>query len=181
MSKLEEIKERVANATEGPWEFRDAIALYGNERIHDLYQRFRVYIKETNSSWIADCGGSNAGNAYFIAHARSDIPYLLDEIEKLKADAELVRKRVTDWLCDKHKIAALEWPECLWCEKETIQGELTAWIQATAMESERYDVLRKLAVDVVASILESNGQTCVISEEEVNALADFIEAKNDDT
>lgn len=48
---------------------------------------------------------------------------LLDEREKLITDNDLVRERVTDWLCDKHKTVALEWPDCLWCELEKLRAK----------------------------------------------------------
>jgi len=58
MSRLEEIRKRCENASEGPW---------------------------VSSEMIGDEYVSNA-DAAFIAHARDDVPWLLARIEELEAD-----------------------------------------------------------------------------------------------
>jgi len=100
---------------------------------------------------------------------------------KLKAENESIRKQVTDWLCDKHKIEALEWPECLWCELEDLKQRLTcddcgsmldegpgeecthpAWTNLLKIEREKNTELLALAKAVVNSkwteIFHDNGK-----------------------
>jgi len=75
-NRIEEIKERLAKATPGPW--RDG--QIGN---------FRVYGPDGRGS---DSGllstAFNRENATFIANSPSDIQFLLDEVERLE---ELVK------------------------------------------------------------------------------------------
>lgn len=80
---LEAIRKRCEAATEGPWKWR-AYA-FG----------FRVWDANDNpvcDSFIFDDIGSgiikDKGIAPFIAHARTDIPALLDEVERLRAEVD---------------------------------------------------------------------------------------------
>lgn len=71
MNRLDEIKARVDEATLGPWENADPQCIRhaepniyaGSEEIADVYA-------------VTD--------SEFIAHARQDVPWLLDEIARLK-------------------------------------------------------------------------------------------------
>ena len=106
---LAAIRQRVEKATEGPWntgfdyEKNDPIVLAPG------------YIEHTIDYTLTE-GGLEHGkaDAEFIAHAREDIPALLDEIDRLNATIQRVRKIVTD-------------PQTVgWIERD---GD-TAWIPA---------------------------------------------------
>ena len=76
--RLSEIRARAEAATPGPWvaEREDD---YEWTVVGSTYEPDCRYV-------IADCGfDSPQSNATFIAHARADIPYLLAEVERLRA------------------------------------------------------------------------------------------------
>lgn len=89
IDRLEEIKQRLENATPGPW-----IAQNGGEG--DDTSIWFVSTKDSQpKTWqaVAECGFSLPfSNADFIAHAREDIPFLLAEIERLKTDLNYQRQ-----------------------------------------------------------------------------------------
>lgn len=75
--EIREIEEREKAATPGPWR---AVWTGNTVKSH------RVYAEWTGN--IA-CGISpKTGNADFIAHAREDVPRLLDEVKRLQAENE---------------------------------------------------------------------------------------------
>ena len=79
--RLDEIRARAEAATPGPWaaEREDD---YEWIVVGGTYEPDCRYV-------IADCGfDSPQSNATFIAHAREDIPYLLAEVERLRAALE---------------------------------------------------------------------------------------------
>jgi hypothetical protein len=66
-SRLAEIEARANEAEQGPWELS----------FDDGY-----YIESERGAIVDDIGSAN--NGYFIAHSREDIPFLLDEIKRLR-------------------------------------------------------------------------------------------------
>lgn len=72
MSNLEDIKNRLAAATPGPWEL-----LGGNE-----------YISPIGITVAPDDGGVTSRDAEFIAHAPEDIAWLLGEVERQRSRAK---------------------------------------------------------------------------------------------
>lgn len=83
--KLKEIKERCEAATEGPWnpidEQRDI------EVFHHVVKRMR-----NDNGWTYVAGETGLKDTLFISHARTDVPMLLEMVERLKAEI----KRSTD-------------------------------------------------------------------------------------
>lgn len=96
--QLEEIRERESKATPGPWSTYHCTMIFGGDD--------RVCSIETeDGDWIAvsDCSASgdclhdlNKEDSKFIAHARQDIPALLETIEKLKKQATETRKKTLE-------------------------------------------------------------------------------------
>jgi hypothetical protein len=76
--ELQAIRERLANATPGPWEaFKDNDGGYNTE-----------WLVTTADGYVAICDWGNGtlkSDAQFIAHAPTDIAALIAEVEKLKA------------------------------------------------------------------------------------------------
>ena len=85
--RLQEIGVRLAKATPGPW----GIEYHGARDMHELYT-------EVDDWALADIHGTgyferDEANAAFIAHARTDIPDLIDEVKYWKT---LYKQMVTD-------------------------------------------------------------------------------------
>ena len=71
MTRLEEIRERAEKATAGPWKYND-----------------NVYCADRGICWDGDLEYDHIikyEDGDFISHAREDIPYLLDRLEKAEA------------------------------------------------------------------------------------------------
>lgn len=93
--RIAEIRARAEAATEGPW-FHNGIALY---EMHDdpddgVLRRFSVPTIWTHQDEI-----TGPANGAFIAHARSDVPWLLAENDRLQAAIDAVLaylKRICD-------------------------------------------------------------------------------------
>ena len=90
--RLEEIRSRCEAATPGPWE----ICLGSGNRVCTGIKADG----DNGTVFIADCLPDYAlstaekdhrGNMNFIAHAREDIPFLLAELDRLRALAEADR------------------------------------------------------------------------------------------
>ena len=87
--RLDEIRARAEAATPGPWgqgniNSGDGISLL------DVYSEHAGYVKVA-SVWDSE-------DRDFIAHAREDIPYLLAEVERLRAALTLAcRDGWSDW------------------------------------------------------------------------------------
>ena len=92
--RLAEIRERLAAATPGPWELyateRNVIAITKG-RTRSGYLREIVHWSGFDCSNIDDTGKVRA-NAALIAHAPSDLAYLLDEIARLSRELEAAKK-----------------------------------------------------------------------------------------
>lgn len=93
--RLAEIRERLAAATPGPWELyateRNVIAITKG-RMRSGYRREIVHWSGFDCSNIDDPGQVRA-NAALIAHAPSDLAYLLDEIARLARELDAARER----------------------------------------------------------------------------------------
>lgn len=96
--ELSAICERVEKATPGPWEagllggdpledFRQALAKGVDPEVHLAFLRLDGD-PEPRYVAITGNGPTSEENADFIAHARADVPYLLDEVERLRGWAE---------------------------------------------------------------------------------------------
>lgn len=73
--ELAAIKQRCEGTTPGPW------TSYVEGRDHDSGSDFIM----TDGDDIELIGGATTADQDFIAHARQDIPLLLDEIERLRS------------------------------------------------------------------------------------------------
>ncbi|MFF2179385.1 hypothetical protein ACFVT8_23480 [Lysinibacillus sp. NPDC058147] len=81
--QLNAIKERVANATPGPWESEETAEGHIDILSPDEYYT----ICQTQNENI-DC--LNDGNTEFIKHAITDVPALVAEVERLRKALEQV-------------------------------------------------------------------------------------------
>jgi hypothetical protein len=84
--QLEAIRQRAENATPGPWE-------WSGDKFGDIV----VYSPErrgfhNNGGEIAQLDFGSQSDATFIAHARTDIPALLEHIAELEAELGKYRK-----------------------------------------------------------------------------------------
>ena len=75
--KLEAIRKRAEKATEGPWKWDGDFTYKKRGMLEPL-------IWESDYKGI----GVEETDAEFIAHAREDIPALLDEVERLKTELD---------------------------------------------------------------------------------------------
>lgn len=82
-NKLKEIKDRCDLATEGPWnpidEQRDT------EVFHHVVKRMR-----NDNGWSYVAGETGLKDTLFIAHARTDVPMLLEMVELQQATLDCV-------------------------------------------------------------------------------------------
>lgn len=72
--ELKAIRERCEKATEGTWVYIDRL-----DQIWAVHEQ-----DEDGGSPIFDVGDMSVEDIEFIAHAKTDIPRLLDEVERLK-------------------------------------------------------------------------------------------------
>lgn len=85
------IRERVENATKGPWA---AVERYDGGATVAMMRDWNkgqgpAWAAEGLSGWIHSASDEQpARNAEFIAHAREDVPYLLAEVTRLRAEVE---------------------------------------------------------------------------------------------
>ena len=80
--ELAEIRERCDAATKKPWV---------------RFGRYVVQVDDTRSSLMIFESGvstrlSHESNCIFTAHARADVPRLLDEVERLRAEKRMLRE-----------------------------------------------------------------------------------------
>ncbi len=81
--RLEEIKQREAKATPGPWQQKDRYKVWGPCRHHrdcSHMQKVADIAFHANTQFEG-----TKDDAEFIAHARHDIPYLLRRLEAAEA------------------------------------------------------------------------------------------------
>ena len=100
--ELEAVRARLAKATDGPW-YRSGI----RGRMGDL-ECFRVF--DGNEQWFASVSADTTNgpmharslaDAEFIAHARTDIPALLDALTRAEAHAERLAGAL-EFITDEH-------------------------------------------------------------------------------
>lgn len=98
MLDLEEIKKRCEAATLGPW---DVFVLHADGTIITIDGRFEI--RTPDYDVCAEIPGSapirRLSDAKFIAHARSDIPALIAEVERLREVASGLDKQIELLLC----------------------------------------------------------------------------------
>ena len=94
-SRIQEIKQRLEKATPGDWASEDSLEIITTLEQETCFVAFPVIAEVREDQNI---GSEQAlGNTEFIAHAPSDISYLLAEVEQLRA---LASKVVTRWYRD---------------------------------------------------------------------------------
>ncbi len=87
--RLSEIRERLEEATPGPW----AQGMVGDRLLPEVdYPAGFGFVQVTLQS---DDGAGGVGDAAFIAHAPEDIAYLLAEVERLRQASEAMQVRTT--------------------------------------------------------------------------------------
>ena len=89
-TRLDEIRARCEAATPGPWNAIDK----GNTVPSYAIRHFAVGEKCVN---VASGISPKTGDADFIAHARTDVPDMLDEIERLTADLAAMTADRDEW------------------------------------------------------------------------------------
>jgi hypothetical protein len=92
--QLEAIRQRAEKATPGPWEIRwgEVVTKHpDHQNVSQWYDGYSNAICSLNDGeYIINSNEDN--DATFIAHARTDIPALLDHIAELEAELEKYRK-----------------------------------------------------------------------------------------
>lgn len=96
--RLAEIRGREKAATQGPWkagkdDFTKNIIQAAKDRGTIIVQRMDDYNMFWNSYIPIE---QTFADADFIAHAREDIPALLDEVERLREENEALKLRVCE-------------------------------------------------------------------------------------
>lgn len=102
--RIAEIRGREKVATQGPWGNMLALVISGEKDIA-VAQYSRGVTRDEQRA-----------NAAFIAHAREDIPTLLDEVERLRAENER-QKEVISFLGDAAKGLVFDEVERRKCEQ----------------------------------------------------------------
>lgn len=98
---LDAIRERAEAATEGPWHSHD-FGHAGEEEPSSIvvhvgrfdHSDLRTHDTETAVAWMPRWEGQEHDNATFIAHARTDVPDLLAEVERLTVENARLREEV---------------------------------------------------------------------------------------
>lgn len=90
--QLAAIRERCEAATEGPWEKL-------TEQVAGMWRETRVVHADFDI-----CADVCIGDAEFIAAARTDVPALLDEVERLRMDLGLFRSENDDLRVENERL-----------------------------------------------------------------------------
>lgn len=93
--RIGEIEKRCSAATEGPWKAIDSsweYSLINTENEHLAEVRISSDVTEDNQDHYESIKNANAT---FIAHARSDIPWLLEDRERLIQELRSARELLT--------------------------------------------------------------------------------------
>lgn len=83
--RLTEIAARTQAATAGPW---------WTDRLAESDGSESVGVDAGDDNWIVPCQDLDPADAEFIAHARADVPALLDEVARLTAQRDRRRTRL---------------------------------------------------------------------------------------
>lgn len=86
MTRIEEIRERESKATKGPWRVGYNDKYITGHILSDHHKYAGNAVSDPESVCSAET--LTADDAEFISHARSDIPFLLAEVERLRAALE---------------------------------------------------------------------------------------------
>ena len=92
-SKLKEIAERADEATAGPWYHNDAMGVWRGSK-NNPHKKMNASLflattyKEEDYGFPQPIETVQVNNANFIAHARTDVPYLISLNKELKAKAD---------------------------------------------------------------------------------------------
>lgn len=87
--QLDAIRQRVANATPGEWGFYDGeLRQMDGDRPVGTVLRWADPLGGDDPDWEFCMYADNEVDAAFIAHARQDVPALLNEVERLRAENE---------------------------------------------------------------------------------------------
>ena len=119
MTREQEIREREAKATLGPWEVAPCS---DRDEVRDVVSQYEKVSGGAKANWIAQLDAALdfdsdvdaeierlQADAEFIAHARTDIPYLLAENQRLREDVDgWVRIAANNGLDAAVRIEALE-------------------------------------------------------------------------
>ena len=137
---LKEIRERAEKATDGPWQWEPVHprepeeVLYQHVRAGATavcetshFEHFLAPTAEDEDAFIRGRKGKSE-ETHFIAHARTDIPRLLDEVERLRAELAPVDCPHCDGKGGSTDYYG-EWCECMTCDEA---GELTPTERAVA-------------------------------------------------
>lgn len=94
--RLREIEERLAKATDGPWENCRGF-VRSTARGSTLQSEDKSVTITTSTLWVAECRDGEAfynpdGNADFIAASRQDVPYLLSRLRASEQRVERMRR-----------------------------------------------------------------------------------------
>jgi hypothetical protein len=96
-SQLEAIRVRVRQASDGPWTVRRIPNSFpsqaGDRYTHPCVRGFRVPRRIYDLAW-QQC----EADAEFIAHARMDVPSLIEEIEALRATLRECKRAIAELL-----------------------------------------------------------------------------------
>jgi hypothetical protein len=103
--RIAEIEVRVKAATEGPWE-------YGKRPDGSVW--LSTGNPERGQHYQGDWEGFDA-DAAFIAHARTDVPYLLAEVKRLREALAFYEREWTHDSCSDHRARATP-ADTLWSE-----------------------------------------------------------------
>jgi DNA repair exonuclease SbcCD ATPase subunit len=105
--RLAEIQEREKKATKGPWEVAPCSS---NDEVMNVVAEYKRVEGGASANWIAELDAALdfdsdveglleqlQANAQFIAHAREDIPYLVAEVQSLRAERDRLNKALLAW------------------------------------------------------------------------------------
>lgn len=85
--RIKEIKNRCDNATEAPWRLLHSVEEYGFNKAKEIN---RVLFPKEGALDTSRSDGE------FIAHSRTDIPFLLDQLQKYKRAVEIAREALKE-------------------------------------------------------------------------------------
>jgi hypothetical protein len=100
--RLDEIKARCEAATPGPWKHRDPPEVQipdPNWERHEIVDESLKLVAQTHyptTEWKCARNEEMERNGPFIAAARTDIPDLLAEVERLRAEAAEMQLRIQE-------------------------------------------------------------------------------------
>lgn len=84
-TRLAEIQTRAATATEGPWYVEAHQPTLTRRVVSDNH------MLDANLGYL---GNSNQAEAEFIAHARADVPWLIEQLRQRDAEIEELRTKL---------------------------------------------------------------------------------------